>query len=382
MYLDKKKILSSLTKEDIIRICDYFGHGTYKQSGNGMGFSTALCHGGDSPHKLVLYAPDRTPYWRVKCFTCGDSYDIVELVIRASRNQGRILTWYKALNLIAQLTGRFYESDISSVKIKKIDFQWIDRIRALKGEKRAIPRLDGLNENILECFYYGTDLLEEWMIEGISAQTLGEFEIGYYPLTNQITIPHRNWQTNELIGIRGRYVRDEDVEYFGKYIPIFINGKVCKHALGNTLYGLWRTKFAIMRTHKIMLVEAEKSVLLAQTYFGDDNNFTAAVCGSNITQTQMRIMLQELKVEEVMIAFDREYHEADSFEAEIYWQKLVKKVAPLIPFCKVYLILDTKHRIPYKGSPLDMGVEILKELMKEKFLITQEEVVRIQKGKR
>ena len=75
-----------------------------------------------------------------------------------------------------------------------------------------------------------------------------------------------------------------------------------------------------------------------------------------------------------MIAFDRMYNDAQSFEAELYLRKLIKLVAPLVPFVRVYLILDNQSRIPYKQAPTDMGKDILVQLMKEKTLVTMEMV--------
>jgi len=98
------------------------------------------------------------------------------------------------------------------------------------------------------------------------------------------------------------------------------------------------------------------------------------LCGFNITFTQIKIMLKELKVEEVIVGFDRDYEEADSFEATAYYQKIIKKVAPLVPYCRVYLVLDKKNRLGYKDSPTDKGKDTLIELMKEKILITMEDV--------
>ena len=47
MYIDKNKVLSSLTKEDIINICKQLGCPDYKKDNNGnLCFNTALCHGG------------------------------------------------------------------------------------------------------------------------------------------------------------------------------------------------------------------------------------------------------------------------------------------------------------------------------------------------
>ena len=58
-------------------------------------------------------------------------------------------------------------------------------------------------------------------------------------------------------------------------------------------------KEKIERCKKIMIVESEKSCLQAYSYFGEDT-FVVAVCGSNLTRTQIK-MINELQVEEVMI---------------------------------------------------------------------------------
>ena len=105
-YLDKDAILNSLTKEDIIKICTEMGSSESKEDSQGnLLFSTAICHGGDSPHKLIYYTNSHLFH----CYTCSDSYGIIELVIRASRLKGRNLTWFKALAKIAQITGKSYE---------------------------------------------------------------------------------------------------------------------------------------------------------------------------------------------------------------------------------------------------------------------------------
>ena len=227
-----------------------------------------------------------------------------------------------------------------------------------------------INENILEIFWYVP--YQGWLDEHITREALSRFEIGYYGLTNQITIPHRDIN-GRLIGIRGRYLSDYDAQMFGKYVPLFINGEFLSHQLGSNLYGLHVVKNKIKQCKKIMLVEAEKSVLQAYSYFRDDS-FVVGLCGFNITFTQIKIMLKELKVEEVIVGFDRDYEEADSFEATAYYQKIIKKVAPLVPYCKVYLVLDKKNRLGYKDSPTDKGKDVLIELMKEKILITMEDV--------
>ena len=116
MYLDQKKILDSLTDEDIIKICAELGSPEYKRDSQGnLCFSTVICHNGDSPYKLVYYQNSKL----FSCFTCGDTYGIIELVIRANRLRGRTLTWYKALYEIGRITGRLYEKDPEQIPSEK-----------------------------------------------------------------------------------------------------------------------------------------------------------------------------------------------------------------------------------------------------------------------
>ena len=370
MYLNKDAILNSLTKEDIIKICAELGCSDYKEDSQGnLCFSTSICHGGDSPYKLIYYIDSRTFH----CFTCSDTYGIVELVIRAMRLKGRTLTWFKSLYFIAKVTGKIsYISSSKTSRDKDIisDFEWINKLKNAQKKSKSVPTLSDINENILDIFWYAP--YQGWLDEHISREALSRFEIGYYGLTNQITIPHRD-MNERLIGIRGRFLDEKDVRQFGKYVPIQIEGRFLSHQLGSNLYGLHVAKNKIEQCKKIMLVEAEKSVLQAYSYFGDDS-FVVGLCGFNITQTQIRIMLEKLQVEEVIVGFDRDYEEADSYEATAYYQKVIKKVAPLVPYCRVYLILDKEHRLGYKDSPTDKGKDTLIELMKEKILITMDEV--------
>jgi len=122
-----------------------------------------------------------------------------------------------------------------------------------------------------------------------------------------------------------------------------------------------------------MLVEGEKSCLQAYSYFGEDS-FVVACCGSNITKTQIKI-LQKLEVGEIIIAFDKEYHDPHSFEAEAYYQKLLKKIEPYVLQFKISLVLDTENKLEYKDSPTDKGKEVLLELLENKITITMDDII-------
>ena len=374
-YLDKNAILSSLTRDDVKKIIEGLGCADYKEDSQGnLCFSTALCHGGDSPYKLVYYEPKSGDtehrYGIVHCYTCGDSYSLIELVIRANRVKGKTITWFKALSWIAQVTGRTDKTiEPPSPGLKKIDdWRWINRFKSAEY-KKAIE-LPEINENILDIFSYLP--YEGWIEEGISPEIMSEFEIGYYVRDNAISIPHRD-TNGRLIGIRERHLDKQEAEAFGKYTPIRVENQILNHPLGQNLYGIWINKDRIMESRKVLLVEGEKSVLQCNSMFGD-NSFALAVCGSNITQEQTRMLLEDLKVSEVIIGFDREYEDPYSYQAEIYKNKLLKKVIPIVPYCKVSLLLDDKDRLGYKDSPTDKGKNVLLELLDEKIEVTTKDV--------
>lgn len=372
-YLNKDQILNSLTLEDIKQIVVYLGSAEPRCDSKGNYIFQTICHNPPSPnnsYKLYYYhEPSNEHNGRVfHCYSgCGESFDLIQLVIRANRNQGKNYTWYKALRWIAQFTGQLDSAvmEESQDKIHVEDFSWLQNIKQAQKRKRGVNTLKEINENILEMFCYIPH--REWLRDNCSCEALGRYGIGYYGLTNQIVIPHRD-KDERLIGIRGRFLDVADIEAIGKYVPLQINGQFLSHQLGSNLYGIDVTQDKIKSCKKIMLVEAEKSCIQAYSYFGNDS-YVAAVCGSSISLSQRKLLLDYLGVTEVIWAPDRDYHAADSWEAEAWLQKQLKVLAPLVPYVKVSLIADSKDRLGYKDSPTDRGKDILLELLEEKIVI-------------
>ena len=373
-YIDRERLLTSLTKEDIIHIINTLSSDTKEDSQGNITCSTSICHGGDSPNKLVYYfnKDEGKNHGRLYCYTCGSSYDIVELVIRAHRMQHQSMSYYKALRWIASTTGKMDVYGEVRPDKKLVDLSWIERIKRAKSKKYDPVESEEINENILEIF--ANYPYQPWTEEHISYSAMTVFEIGYYGLNNSITIPHRNDQ-GKLIGVRQRYLDEWDIEHIGKYTPVQIEGKFLSHKLGNELYGLWICKEQIKKTHQVILVEAEKSVLQAYSYQGEES-VTVACCGSNISSVQVHKLL-ELEVSTVIYAPDRDYNDPHSFEAEAWLNKQIQKLNELTSFCEVYLVADNQYRLGYKQSPTDRGEEIFNELLNEKILITKEDVQRV-----
>lgn len=384
-YINKDELLNSLTEQDVIDICTELGSPQYKRDNNGnLYFSTRICHNGDSLYKLAyyphpntdLYPNHKTPICH--CFTCGENYSLIQLVIKANRNlNGKNLSWYQALRYIAKKTGHLeddFAQDGTTEKINHItDWDWINSISAVMNRRqKAIPHLKVIPETYLECFTYIPH--EEWLNDGVSRESMDRYEIGYYAESNQITIPHRSLD-GELIGIRGRYLDQEDIDNIGKYVPIKLNGHILSHSLGSVLYGAWVTKDKIKECRKALVVEGEKSCLKAYSMF-HDNSYVVATCGSSISLTHQKILLNELGIEELIYMPDKDYKgDHDSFAAEAWFQKQKKKLAPFVPYCKVYLMADVDDTWDYKSNAFDFNdKDKFIEEYDKKILITMDDL--------
>lgn len=373
-YLDKNKIIESLTKEDVIKVCLSLGSENYKEDKGALKFQT-ICHNAiGGSYKLYYYheAHGKYPAKIFHCYTdCADSFSIFELVIRAKRAKGVTITFFQAVAYVAQITNHieYMNPDVIKKDKNKInDWGFINQYKALKN-KSEIPVLPEISENILQIFTYIPH--EEFLKDNISREAMSTFEISYWGYSNQIIIPHRD-KDNRLIGIRGRNLNAWDIER-GKYVPILVEGKVLSHPLGENLYGININQDKIRRCKKVMIVEAEKSVLQNHSYFGDDD-FSLAICGSNLTDIQINILLHYLGVEEIIIGLDKEFHENKTYEEEIYRNKIYKKIGTLLNECRVTLLWDTKGLLEYKDSPTDKGKEVLLDLLDNKIEITNADI--------
>lgn len=370
-YFDVNAIVDSLTPNDVIKICTDLGSEGVRRGSKGELIFQTICHGGHSYKLYYYHEPSGNYPGRIfHCYTgCADSFGIFELVIRVNRSQGKNISWYRAVSYVANMTNNLiYSSHTASKKHLIDDFTWINKLKATNGSETE--EFAPINENILDMFNYTPH--EEFLNAGISSEALSQFEISYWGLTNQIVIPHRDYR-QQLIGIRGRYLDQEDVDAIGKYVPLNIEGKWLSHKLSNNLYGIHINQDKIKSCKKVLLVEGEKSVMQNHTYFGDDD-FSLAVCGSEISTNQIRILLEYLGVEEVVLAFDKEYDDPEALTADIYRNKLYKLIAPLIPYCRVCILWDKLNLLSQKDSPTDRGKDTLLKLLDNKIEITLDDL--------
>ena len=142
-------------------------------------------------------------------------------------------------------------------------------------------------------------------------------------------------------------------------MPFYFRGQMYSHSLKYNLYGYWQNKEAIQETKIAVLFEGEKGTMQLNSYLEENNS--VAVCGSNLSYEQIKILLL-LGVEEIVFAFDKQYQNK---EEELLWKCKIIKLAYRIPDdIKVSIIWDSLENglLGYKDSPTDKGKKAYLEL--------------------
>lgn len=347
-----------LSEEDIrTLLTDHMG-ATITYEDEDVWISDTICHHGTSP-KLYFYKDSRSFH----CYTECGQLDIIGVVMGYKGYEQEEL--YKAINWIC-IKLNIDNCEYGFGKQSQIsDWEFIRKYKKNSKKETKNNELIPYDESILNIFQ--KLYTREWINEGISIETMSKYNIMYSTWQQKIIIPHFDI-SNRLIGVRGRSLIDDDIELFGKYTPFKVGRRFYNHSLGQNLYGLNHNMKAIQRKRKIMLVEAEKSVLQTDTMFGDDN-FTVALCGSNLTDYQRGLILM-LEVREVIIALDKQYQTLNSEECD-KWSKHIKDkiIDKLSAYVSVTVLWDSNDLLDYKDSPTDKGRDNLLKLMDNKIYV-------------
>jgi len=366
--LDKDKIKQNLTLDNIKNIVTHLGSEEPIKDFNGNFIFQTICHNTPSrSNKFKLYYYDNTKLFR--CYTeCQDAFDIFELVKRVKQQSNMNYSFEEAILFISNFTGISFSLAEENLHYNKLeDWIFIDRYKKIQKALKPLEHLtiDEVNPHVLEVFksypYQG------WLDEGITKEAMKKFNIGFYLQDQKITIPHYDIN-NKLIGIRGRTILQEEVAAGRKYMPIKVENKIYRHPISFNLYGLNFNFNTIKKQKKIIIFESEKSVLKCESFY-PDKNFSVAVCGSNISKFQRNIILN-LPIEEVIIAFDKEYDDITSKEYKKYYNdKLIELANKFAPYFRTYLVVDRFDLLERKDSPCDKSKKILEKLMKHKIEI-------------
>ena len=362
---NKDSLKENLSIEEVFELISSLG-GEPQMISQDAFTARTICHNtiaANASRKLYYY--DNTKLFH--CYTgCGDSsFDIYELIQKIYEINGiKNFTLNKAITYVAKFFGYSTDTfDFEEDKIEQLEDWKIINAFKRKEEDNFSKRVElkVFDNKILN--YLPHPHILPWEKEGISFDIMESRGICYDPLNMGVVIPHYDINNN-LIGIRERTLVKEN-EVFGKYRPALLNGILYNHPLGYNYYNLNNSKYNISKIKKAIILEGEKSCLLYSSYFGEDNDITVACCGSNITNYQMQLLLN-LKVEEVIIAFDKQFEEIGNDE----WKKWTTKLKAInnrfSSYTQISFLFDKWNLLDYKDSPIDKGKEVFIELFKKR----------------
>ena len=370
-YLESIK--NDLTLDQVYQLLIDLG-GEPQIYNNSYIISRTICHNLPGQGSFKLYYYDNTKLFR--CYTeCNDTFDIFQLILKIKHlSKNEIKYWAKggeqksrpwdlpdALHYILTYYGIEAENEnFSEEQLKLPDEEYLFkklRKQSIKINKEQIVSLKKYDDSFLKNFIQPRIL--PWEREGITKESIDSHNIYYDPINQGIIIPHYDIN-NQLIGIRERTLIKEN-EAYGKYRPPIISGQMYNHPLSFNLYNINFSKDNIKRMKKVIVYEGEKSCLLFSSFFGKENDISVAVCGSNLMNYQFNL-LKSLVVEEIIIAFDKQYQEFGDEEYFNWEKKLLGIYQKYGNFIQIRFILDTEKLLGYKDSPTDKGPDIFLEL--------------------
>lgn len=346
--IDYKSLINGLSTENIIELMKQLGAEDYIEKENYIQFQT-ICHNEnaeEASHKLYYYKESKL----FVCYTECGTMSIFQFLKNFYETRNIPYNWYNDIYQLVAKYSTYKRINNFQIHLEKIGEKYL---------KNEVPALPIYNPTVLQTFtkFYAP----EWLQEGITKETMDKFNILYSIGQNKIIIPHYNID-GQLVGIRGRALNQNEIEQYGKYMPVQVEQKWYTHPLSLNLYGLNITKEQIKKSKVCYLFEGEKSVMIMDSF--SMPNCGVAVCGSNFNKYQLKILMKECHPQEIIICFDNE-EKGD----KKYFNKLYEIGKKYSNYCNFSFIYDRQGLTDKKDSPVDKGEEIFKKLLEKRVKI-------------
>jgi len=335
--LDIAAIKAQITDDDIIALMDSMGIPLVSANSQYQLYPSACHHSDWERHKNKLYYYVQSQRWH--CYSCSGDWDTIGLVQHL-----RKCTFNQAVDYICSTLG------ISATELdirQDVDNWQRDLRRWLPNADIDEPaELTAYDPAILSAFdhLYPT----EWLEYGITRDSMDKFGIGWYARQACISIPVV--QNGQLVGVRGRYTRQQDVDK-GKYRPIaMLDGTVLKFSTNQCLYGLDQNKASIEKSRQVLLFESEKSILKADSW---NIHNALAIFGSNISKRHIEMLL-ELGVNDVVLCMDSDYRQVGDDDFQFFVAKMRKLAGKLTPYFSTSIVYNNQGYDAYKCNIMDL----------------------------
>lgn len=360
--IDVKRLKNSLTISDYEKIFTSLDIPIYSKSDRFWKLYTG-CHHKNALHgspKLLFY-PDTG---LCQCLTqCSCTTDIIQLVQKRLTILKKNHSFIDSIYTILNITHKNVES-ITRIHNKKYTYHWEEDLNKFIRFRKTGESLKIYNKNFLKDFDQLYPI--SWIQEGISIESMKKYQIRYYERLNQTIIPCFN-QNGDLIGVRVRNWDADKIEHT-KYMPlILLDNTSYAFNINDVFYGINFNWGTIEKKQHVILVEGEKSVLKADTWFNDESN-VLALYGSQLG-IKRRNQLLQLGVKHVTLALDSDFY-TDNEQSDILYTKFIDKLLKIGQlfknYCSVDVIYNNLGLDAYKCSPFDFDLQTYNKLFENR----------------
>jgi len=345
--IDYREIIENLKDEDVFRLLEQLGAQPIDKELYFL--CKTVCHNEnpeEASQKLYYYKDSHLFF----CYTSCGSMSIFQFLKHYYETRNIEYDWYQdILQVILDCSVQNLEGT-PTYKALRNDYT----ARKVRKELPAYP------EGILDTFVKFYPI--EWIKDNITPEVMDKFNIKFSISQNKIIIPHYDIN-NRLVGIRGRALNPYDIETFGKYMPVQIEGKWYSHPLSLNLYGLNRNWKNIKEDGICFIVESEKSVMQAESF--EMKNYAVASCGSNLNKYQIDLLMRYCAPRYIVVCYDNEELPGE----HAYFDKLWKICKKYSNYCSMSFVYDRQGLLGPKDSPTDRGERNFIKLLDSRIIV-------------
>lgn len=267
----------------------------------------------------------------------GDIFSLISYIHFDKRNEDELSSNLPdAKNYICKILG-IPINDSDEVIVK----DYTNSLRELLGEERKIEYIPNevIPEETLNNYLKIPSF--DWKNEMISYKTQHKYGVGFDLYSKRITIPIRNLK-GQLVGVKGRILNDEDSD--GKYIYLH----PCN--ISQEWFNYHIALEHIINEKIVYIFEGEKSCM---KLFDTKIYNCLAIGSSSISEVQVKLLNDIGKDIKIILCYD-----SDKTIDEI------KASANVFGDRDVYSLYDINGILGEKSSPIDEGIDVFMELVK------------------
>ena len=354
--INTKVIKARLTVDDHKKIMKALDIPAYTESSSCITYWS-----GDKNRDAMKGSPKLVFYKDTKIYmgyTASTSYDIISLCQVRLGLLGQPHTFLDAVNFIIETTGLEIDTIKRINKPNLCDWSGLEKFVRFRSTGSTLEPYD---KSILDQLDHSVP--QQWLDEGISADTMVKYQIGYYDRLNATTIPCFA-QDGSLIGIRCRHWRPDEIEA-GKYRPLsLLDGTTYKFPTNQVFYGINWNWGEIERTGTVVIVESEKAVMWLDSLYLE-KNVALGMYGKNLG-LQRRNQLIKLGVDKVIYIPDNDWIGKTKSDFDRWEQDVIKFGNQFKGYANVDIVWDNLGLLKEKQNATDNGIETWNKLFDNK----------------